>query len=206
MTRGVVVQCKARSKTSGAQCKKPAVPGALVCHYHGGAAPQVKAAGLKRVAKAEALQWATEQAEQLPEIQALGVDPYVHLEALLRHEATTYATWRIAVRVLIDSGDLLLWQNNKGEAAIHPYVEEQDKAAARWVRVAKNAVDAGVSQRRIAIEEETAGLVAQAASLALAERAHELPVALQQQILASIGRQMRQIGPAIDGRSSPSVS
>jgi len=40
-------QCKATAK-SGNQCKKRAVTGALVCATHGGGAPQVKAAGIKR--------------------------------------------------------------------------------------------------------------------------------------------------------------
>ena len=42
-------QCSARSKQSGQQCKQRVVPGAAVCHYHGGAAPQVKAAAMDRL-------------------------------------------------------------------------------------------------------------------------------------------------------------
>jgi hypothetical protein len=42
-------QCTARSKQSGQRCKQRVVPGAAVCHYHGGAAPQVKAAALERL-------------------------------------------------------------------------------------------------------------------------------------------------------------
>jgi len=34
--------CKATSKQSGARCKRYAIPGGSVCHYHGGAAPQVQ--------------------------------------------------------------------------------------------------------------------------------------------------------------------
>lgn len=42
-------QCSATTR-SGAQCKKTSVTGATVCASHGGAAPQVKAAGRRRVA------------------------------------------------------------------------------------------------------------------------------------------------------------
>lgn len=35
-------RCTAKSRTSGQQCRKKAIPGGTVCRYHGGAAPQVK--------------------------------------------------------------------------------------------------------------------------------------------------------------------
>jgi hypothetical protein len=42
------VQCKAHAR-SGAQCGKPAEPGARVCRFHGGRAPQVLAAARRRL-------------------------------------------------------------------------------------------------------------------------------------------------------------
>lgn len=36
------VQCKATARSTGNRCGRPAVPGATVCRYHGGAAPQVQ--------------------------------------------------------------------------------------------------------------------------------------------------------------------
>ena len=42
-------RCHARSKTTGQQCRQAVVPGATVCHYHGGAAPQVKEAAQDRL-------------------------------------------------------------------------------------------------------------------------------------------------------------
>ena len=41
--------CRATSKGSGKPCKYPVVPGAAVCRFHGGAAPQVKAKALERL-------------------------------------------------------------------------------------------------------------------------------------------------------------
>jgi hypothetical protein len=41
--------CKAKSKRTGLPCRQPAIPGGTVCHYHGGAAPQTKAAAVRRL-------------------------------------------------------------------------------------------------------------------------------------------------------------
>jgi hypothetical protein len=42
-------RCTATSKQRGERCKQPAITGGTVCRYHGGAAPQVKAAADKRL-------------------------------------------------------------------------------------------------------------------------------------------------------------
>lgn len=43
------MKCTARSKHSGKRCNKFAILGGVVCRYHGGGAPQVKAAALRRL-------------------------------------------------------------------------------------------------------------------------------------------------------------
>jgi hypothetical protein len=48
-------QCAATVKATGERCKLPPVRGARVCWKHGGKAPQVKAAGARRVAEAKAV-------------------------------------------------------------------------------------------------------------------------------------------------------
>jgi hypothetical protein len=40
--------CKATTR-QGQRCKQPAIHGGTVCRYHGGAAPQVKAAAMERL-------------------------------------------------------------------------------------------------------------------------------------------------------------
>jgi len=42
-------RCTATSKTHSTRCKQPAIAGGTVCHYHGGAAPQVKRAAAERL-------------------------------------------------------------------------------------------------------------------------------------------------------------
>jgi len=47
-------QCAATSKQTGQRCRLYATPGAFVCRFHGGNAPQVRAAAASRLATAEA--------------------------------------------------------------------------------------------------------------------------------------------------------
>lgn len=44
------IRCKAKSKSTGEQCKKPPIRGASVCRAHGGAAPQVQQSARARLA------------------------------------------------------------------------------------------------------------------------------------------------------------
>lgn len=48
-------QCRAKSVRSGEQCRRRAIMGGTVCRFHGGSAPQVKAAAAARVTLAEAM-------------------------------------------------------------------------------------------------------------------------------------------------------
>ena len=199
MAVGVGMRCRAHAKSSGVRCKRLAIAGGTVCRWHGGGAPQVQAAARRRLEHETALQFASEEAERQPWLAELGSDPLAHIEALLRFEALSYATWKLACQQLVDSGDLLLWQNHKGEAAIHPYMEEMDKAAVRWDRVSKHAIDAGVSTKRLAMEEESMGLLAAAARMALAEKALGLPAEVQREALRFLGQHLRSIGPGTAG-------
>ena len=44
------MRCTAKSKRTGLQCGRGAVPGATVCRHHGGYAPQVRLAAAERLA------------------------------------------------------------------------------------------------------------------------------------------------------------
>ena len=48
-TTGRPGQCVATNKKRGDRCQKQAIAGGTVCRFHGGAAPQVKAAAAKRL-------------------------------------------------------------------------------------------------------------------------------------------------------------
>lgn len=80
------VRCHAHSKRTGEQCSKYAIPGARVCYYHGGAAPQVKAKAMER-------------------IMAM-VDPALHHLSILIEEADSDSVQLAAIRDLLDRAGL----------------------------------------------------------------------------------------------------
>jgi len=46
------ISCTATAKSTGEQCGNPPIPGGTVCTFHGGGAPQVRAASARRVLEA----------------------------------------------------------------------------------------------------------------------------------------------------------
>jgi hypothetical protein len=191
-------QCAARAKSTGKQCKRLAHPGARVCVKHGAAAPQVLAAARRRREQQTALQWA---AHELARSGTPERTPLEHLESVLEEDARTYALWAAAVALLTDEGEDLLGENRHGEAAIHPYVDERNKAAQRWARTSKYALDAGVSQKRVEIEQQRAELMAEALKATLS--ALGLSAELQQRGLSILGQQLRRLGPSdIEGQAA----
>lgn len=74
-------QCVATAKSSGKQCSKPAIPGGTVCKYHGGGAPQVRAAAARRIAEARDLMLSRlmEQLEP-PENPLYAIEPKVLID------------------------------------------------------------------------------------------------------------------------------
>lgn len=137
-----------------------------------------------------------------------GRTPLEHLEAVLEQDARAFAVWDLAVAQLTEGGSTLLGKNRHGEQAIHPYVSERNAAAQRWARTAKYALDAGVSKRRVEIEQERAHLMAAALRATLAAPDLALDPARQARGLALLGEHLRRLTagttpaepPLIEGR------
>ena len=77
-------KCTATSKQSGKRCGHWPVPGATVCKWHGGGAPQVRAAAEQRLQEAQALALARKAAGEV-DVAAFG-DPFSALETALAHQ------------------------------------------------------------------------------------------------------------------------
>lgn len=120
--------CKAKSSRTGQPCRAWAIMGATVCRWHGGAAPQVRAAAAARVTLAEAM--------------ALGV----------RRPA-----WEIFADALHSADILMLDARVKLEAGVTvEQLNRFAEALERAQRFAKMFLDAGVDERQTRIAEAQA--------------------------------------------------
>ncbi len=161
-------RCAATAKTTGRPCGRSPVPGATVCRYHGGLAPQVQAAARRRVLAAEAA----------VELAHLGVSidttPVEALEAMLAEAAGNVVVLRELVAGLrlrsdqvteledddgtlavITFGGAIAGQVRADSAEAKPHVfvvmynDERDRLAALAVACAK----LGIDERRLRLAE-----------------------------------------------------
>ena len=186
--------CVATAKSTGKPCKAQAIKGAKVCRVHGGAAPQVQAAARRRIAERDLLRYAAERMAKDPQTGE-PPDPQQVLEDLIDEERGVLRFWGIVMEEMIAGGDSLTTINKHGEQVIKPQVGQRNDASLRLARIAKYGLDGNLSERRLQIEEEKAHLVLQATRAALARKALGLPPELQQDIVRSIGQELRQLGP-----------
>ena len=145
------VRCTAKSKQSGQQCKKLAIPGGTVCRTHGGKAGQVQRAAQRRLQAAEAVE----------ELARLGVSiettPIEALEAMLYEAAGNVAILRSMVADL-DQGQLYgeLWHDNgqaTGEAKPHVLVVLYNQERDRLAKLAEACAKLGLDERRVRVAE-----------------------------------------------------
>lgn len=161
-------RCRATSKGSGQQCKQRVPLGHLVCRWHGGNAPQVRAAAERRAALAHA------QQEHDTLGLALDLDPLEALRVAVCMAAGDVQFWRAKVAALAqqwsavhDIGDAtasphaIAGPDHLGDGAPHVYVVQYEKAQERLARVSKLAADAGVDVRRVQLAERQGELIAQ---------------------------------------------
>lgn len=158
-------RCTAHNK-AGAQCGNPAVPGALVCKNHGGAAPQVMAAGQRRLALAEA-QLAAETFGLL-----IDITPEQALLDEVQRCAGMLAFYQARVEEQADVGfDTLVWGHTKSkiggddggdtyEAARSIWLQLFNEERDRLTKVCAAAIRAGIEERRVKLAEQQGMLVA----------------------------------------------
>lgn len=159
-------RCRARSKQTGEPCKLYAVPGALVCRFHGGRAAQVQRKAADRLAE----QAAAEAAHRL----AVMVDttPEQALLDEVKRAAGMVAFYQARI-VEIDEGDrgALIWgitkeklggddEGQTSEAAPNIWLKLFNEERDRLVRVAAAAIKAGIEERRVKLAEQEGALVA----------------------------------------------
>lgn len=144
--------CHAHTR-SGRQCRNRPVPGTKVCRYHGGAAPQVRAAGQRRLAaqKIEADAAAAVAQQGLLAVE----DPLHELSKLAAGSRAMLENLGARVNAL---SDIETWDDKQAPHA-RVALEAYERALDRTHRLLDTLVKHGYAERQIAIAEGEALLV-----------------------------------------------
>lgn len=158
-------RCTANTKQGG-RCRNPVVPGTTVCRFHGGAAPQVREAGQRRIALAEA-KLAAETLGLL-----IDISPEQALLDEVQRAAGMVAFYQARVEELADvSTNNLVYgltkakfggedQGETYEAAPSVWLQLFNEERDRLVKVCAAALRAGIEERRVKLAEQQGILVA----------------------------------------------
>lgn len=172
-------RCTATAKGTGNRCLRWAAPGCTVCVKHGGGAPQIRAAGQRKLAEEHARK--TAAGLGLPR----RVNPH---QALLEevHRSAGVVAWLDAEVAHLDS------DHAATSGVVRYYGDERD----RLVRAGKAAVDAGVSERLVQLEEDKGRLVAELLMRIFADGELGLTAVQQQAARVVAARHLRALPEA----------
>lgn len=179
----MVPRCSAMSKQTGEQCRQRPVKGGTVCRFHGGAAPQVKAAAEQRQLEAKAEAAITQLWPGLRNVDPVKdpVDSMARLAASLEqfldvvggkvNDLSNYAAGDSMSQL---RGELVLWE----------------RTASMLGRLLDSMARLGIAERHVELEQERAQLVS-AAFLAAVQAVSLLPAdrdLMLRTFLSGIGR------------------
>lgn len=144
-------QCKATART-GARCSNPPIQGATVCRMHGGSSPAVKAAAARRleVAAVEADVRAVIASEGLEGV----TDP---LEALAKL-ATESLAMKTALAARVNALQGITTTSYLGVEGLKAEVALYERALDRTAKFLDLLTKSGFEERRLRIDEQTAGM------------------------------------------------
>lgn len=174
-------RCKSKSKQTGAQCRNPAIPGGLVCRFHGGA---TKASQAAFAANREAA--AVEKAIGQLRIDPLG-DPLLELKKL----AGEVVAWKDAIAQHVAKLTSLRYSTDGGEQVrgeVVLFERAMDRCASVLGLIAKLNID----DRLVAIEEAKVAKIIDALDATL--DALDLPVARRLEAKRGMAQKLRAIG------------
>lgn len=157
------LKCAAK-RSDGKPCERWPIKGSTVCASHGGRAPQVKAAAKRRLTT-ERIQ---KQLRRLGE--PITVDPITAILDRIHAKAAEVAWYRQQIEQLTTDRELV-WGTTKTkdtsnalggsnevieEATINLWLRLYHDSESQLVQFAKIALDAGVDERRVELEERAA--------------------------------------------------
>lgn len=208
-------RCCSATTRAGHRCRKPPIAGGTVCRSHGGAAPQVQVAAKMRAAEQEAHR----EAARMVARDGVDVDPITHLLDSLHRAAALVEVWGQMAAAIDDraeleaeqlrgtlsyredkrlsspyelevsSHDRMLVLDRHGQASVHPYVVQYERALDRRAKFAKLAIDAGIAERQVRIAEKQGQQIAQAITHVFEKLGIEITPAVSE----TIGEELRKL-------------
>ena len=178
-------RCTAKSKRTGARCKRAPVVGGRVCAVHGGKAPQVKAAAERRAA-AQALEANARAVLAFEAVEPL-TDPVLELANLAAEVKATVRALGQRVNALQDPRYVSPLGTEQTRAELTLLGQYQDRLA----RMLTTLGQLGLDERRVKITEAQAAVLVQVLDRLFAFLA--LPADRDAAARAEVGRLIREI-------------
>lgn len=193
-------RCTGTSKQTGERCGLAPVPGARVCRFHGGGAPQVQAAAERRqqeaAAQAFVARYGVPMAVEWHEAIQAGLDEtygnVLALRDLVQQMAPDALTWGQQSEVMVGSSQFP-GVDITHAAGIAPVVQLYGQERDRLHRMAVDAGKLGLEARRQAFAEQDGQRVAEVIRAVLRELGHDLA---DPAVLRVVSTQLRMLGPA----------
>lgn len=182
---GRELQCKAHVKSTGDRCKLPALAGGLVCRFHGGNSPAAKEKASQRIAEREAHEVLIKALADAPPLATVA-DVY---DELLQVAGVT-KVWREVLQSRVADLQSLGYAGIQAEQ-IRADVQLFERALDRSARIGEAIARLNLEERKQALDERTAGLVAQCITAVL----NDLELTPEQRLLAkaSAPKRLREI-------------
>lgn len=177
--------CRGTVYSTGEPCGNHAMDGQVVCRFHGGAAPQNRAAGARRVAQAKTEAVLLKALADAPPLGSIG-DVY---EELLQ-VAGVAKSWREILQARVGELQSLGYRGEHAEQ-VRADVQLFERALDRSAKVGDAIARLNLEERKQALDERTAGLVAQCITAVL----NDLELTPEQRLLAkaSAPKRLREI-------------
>ena len=197
-------RCTAISKQSGDRCKRAPVVGGNVCHYHGGAAPQVRAKADQRIIEQrvwELIDRMGISVETTPEEALLqqvweAAGNVALLRKLVANLEAAVSTGMVRTTGVLKEPGIAVPTGNpnrRNEAAPHVLVRMYNEERERLVRFSKACIDAGVSERLVRLAEKQGELLVGVIEAVLADKELGLTPSQKEIGKKAIAGQLRRI-------------
>lgn len=143
-------RCTATARQTGERCRNRPVPGALVCRFHGGKAPQVRRAAARRLVEGEA----RTLLQRLGQPSPLG-NPVEELLAL----GAEVRAWQAVLREKVAVLDRLDHTDKTGAERARALVDLYGQSLDRSHRVLSDLVRLGLEDRLVRMTEAEAAMM-----------------------------------------------